>query len=92
MIDNEKINNAVMDVLLDVNTENKKHIERLDKNLKLSYFIIIFVISLLFASFIFYERNMRNFIKNFDFGASATLDIDSSNATTTNNGNINIGE
>ena len=90
---NEKINNAVMDVLLDTNAENKKHIERLDNALKRSYLAIIFVVCLLFASFIYYEHNMRNLIKDFDFGATATFDIDSeNNSHTTNNGNINVGK
>ena len=81
-----------MDVLLDTNTENKKHIERLDNALKRSYLAIIFVVCLLFASFVYYEHNMRNLIKDFDFGATATFDLETSNNSTATNNKINIGK
>ena len=87
----EKINNAVMDVLLDTNTENKKHIERLDNALKRSYIAIIFVVCLLFGACLYHEYSFKKFLMQFDFQTETVIDTDATNSTnTTNNGNINI--
>ena len=87
----EKINNAVMDVLLDTNAENKKHIERLDNALKRSYIAIIFVVCLLFATFIYSDWSFKKFVNQFDFESdiNTTNDIVNKADVFEKNSNVN---
>lgn len=69
----KQISNAILDILMDVNNENKKIISRQTK-------VIVFLISLLFASFC----SFLLYLNQFDIESTVTT-----TTTTDNNSKIN---
>lgn len=61
----KKIADGMLEVLMDVNTENKKIIKRQTG-------VIVFLISLLFISFCYYQWNFQAFLSQYDYTNTIT--------------------